>query len=114
MLLTVEGEKTEMIGSDYQLRVKGSHTVEVDGDISYKANGEAKLEGGSKATVKGPQVITDGDTFLGSASAAYSNVFGEPLIVYLTTVATVLNGISPGSVSPPVPTQLLSNKVKTS
>jgi hypothetical protein len=114
MLLTVEGEKTEMIGSDYSLRVKGNHTVQVDGDISYKANGTATLEGGSKATVKAPQVITDGNTFLGSESAAYSNVFGEPLVVYLTTVAAAINGIAPGSVSPPVPTQLLSNKVKTS
>lgn len=114
MILTVEGEKTEMIGTNYSLKVKGSHTVDVGGNASYKAAGTATLEGGSQATVKAAKVVTEGNTFLGDAAAVNSAVLGEPLVAYLAQLATALNALAPGSVSPPVPAQFLSQRVKVS
>lgn len=113
MSVAQDGEKMEMVGGSYTLSVTGDHTVNADGDILYTAGGKAKLEGGSEARVKAEKVITDGDTFLGSASASQGVPLGTDLLTYLTTLATAINGIVPGSASPPTPA-LLSTKVKVS
>lgn len=107
MLVTMDGTKTEFVGGSYTLRVTESFTVEADGDATVKAGQNAKLEGGAEARVKAPQVITDGTTLLGSASAIEPAVLGLKLMQYLTTLATAAGA------APPEPT-LLSQKVKVS
>ena len=110
MTVAQDGEKMEMVGADYTLTVSGDHTITVDGDIYYKAGGTAKLEGGSEARIKASQVITDGTTLLGSASAVQGVPLGVDLLVYLTTLATSISALGP-PVPPPTPA-LLSNTVK--
>lgn len=113
MSVAQDGTKMEMVGADYTLEVTGSHTVNVSGDIAYKASGTAKLEGGSEARIKASQVITEGTTLLGGASAVQGVPMGVDLLAYLATLAAAINGIAPGSATPPTPA-LLSTKVKVS
>ena len=107
MLIKMNGEKTEFIGANYSLRVKGNYDVQVDGDASIKAGGKAKLEGATEARVKAAQVITDGTTLLGGADAVEPGVLGTQLMTYLTTLG------SAAGVGPPPPA-ILSTKVKLS
>ncbi len=107
MLITMDGTKTEFVGASYSIRVTQNYSVEADGDVTLKAGGIAKLEGGSEARVKASQVITDGNTSLGSADAIEPAVLGLKLLQYLTTLATAAGA------APPEPT-LLSQKVKVS
>lgn len=113
MSVAQDGKKMEMVGADYVLKVVGSHTVTVDGAISYKATGTATLEGGSEARVKASKVVLDGATFLGDASADKHVPKGEDLLIYLATLATAINALVPGAVLPPNLT-LLSTKVLVS
>jgi len=105
MLLKMDGTKTEMVGSNYSLRVKGNYDVQVDGDLSMKANGKAKVEGGSEARVKGAQVILDGSVLAGGATAIEPGVCGNQLMTYLTTLGTA------AGVGPPPPS-ILAQKFK--
>lgn len=107
MLLKMDGTKTEMIGSNYSLRVKGNYDVQVDGDASIKAGGKAKLEGTTEARVKGSQVILEGSVLAGGADAIEPGVLGTQLMTYLTTLG------SAAGVGPPPPA-ILSSKVKLS
>ena len=110
MTVALSGEKMEMVGADYTLEVSGNHQVTATGNISYRADGTALLEGGSEAKLKAAQVILDGQTFLGSASAGEPAVLGGQLLAYLARLASSLNTLAPGSVEPPTPA-LLSTQV---
>jgi len=109
MMIEMSGAKTELIGADHSLRVKGNQTYEVDGDLLHKAQGKATLEATGDATVKsGSKAVIDApQVMVGGPSASEPAVLGAQLLTYLTTLATAAGS------APPTPA-ILSTKVLVS
>lgn len=69
-ILRAESNISMSAGGDVSLEAEGSGTFQSSSDMTTKStSGAWKGEGSSSATLKAPQVITDGITMLGSASA---------------------------------------------
>lgn len=114
MSVALDGTKTEAIQGAFHQTIRGGHTVNVTGGITYKASAKVLLQGGPEARVKATQVITDGMTLLGGADAVEPAVLGQQLCIYLTGIVTALSAILPvGAVLPP-PATMFSTKVKVS
>ena len=97
------------------MKVEGSDTLEVSGDIAYTASGDVTFDAGGTATFKGTTVVLDGRTLLGGSDAASPGVRGDKLVQWLAQQVWTVSLASMTAVpSPASATQLqraLSTKV---
>lgn len=119
--MTKEGDVTWTVQKDWSLRAEADISMSAGGDIGLDAEGAGtfqskndmttkstsgawKGEGSSTATLKAPQVITDGSTMLGSSSATSPVVKGDMLSELLVKMITMMSvaGSTPVSSGAPV------------
>lgn len=118
LVVSMDGKKVEMIGADRSVTVSGNDLLEVSGNMTHKADGNALWQGGQEARVKAPRVFVEGNqVFVGGDDASEPVPLGNALLLWLSTHTHLSS--APGAptgtaVPPPLSATLLSSKVKVS
>lgn len=117
--MTKEGDVNWTVQKDWTLRAESNISMSAGGDIGFEADGTGtfqstgdmttkstsgawKGEGSSSATLKAPQVITDGITLLGSASASSPVVKGDQLVSVLGQIVSLMAAAGNASQAAPL------------
>jgi hypothetical protein len=114
MIIMTDGEKTEIIGANRNVTVKGNDTLTVEGDRRVDVSGTHKLSGSSIELTADQQAALIGSIVkLASSGASSPAVLGDQLIQWFGTAQWVVAG-TVATVSPAAITalaQILSQKV---
>ena len=120
LLVTMGGDKTEMIGGSHVLDITEDATWTVGGALSITVSGDATLDGAGTVTIKsGSKVVVDAPRVaIGSAGAAEPFVKGTALLTALAAIQIPVATTPAGMIAQGPPTNLaafqqaLSTKIK--
>lgn len=120
LLVTMGGDKTEMIGGSHTWDITEDATWTVGGNLSITVSGSAELDGTGTVTIKsGQKVVVDApQVAIGSAGAAEPFVKGTALLTALAAIQIPVATTPAGMIAQGPPTNLaafqqaLSTKVK--
>jgi hypothetical protein len=98
MLVLIDGTKTELIGANRSIQVKGDDTLTVDGDQTTKVGGAAKLKAKSiTSEASATNAVVGAAVKLGDANAMSAGVLGDQLISWLGTAQVITPQGAPGT-----------------
>ena len=120
LLITMGGDKTEVVGGSHTWDITEDATWTVGGALSITVSGTAKLDGSSTVTIKsGSKVVVDAPQIaLGSPAAAEAFIKGTAFITALAAIQIPVATTPSGMIAQGPPTNLaafqqaLSTKVK--
>ncbi len=115
LLVTIDGDKTEVIGANRSVTVRGNDTVRVEGNQETTVTGDSKITAqGSLEHIAGSTAVLGGAIVkLGSKTAAHPGTLGDELVQWLaTSIWPVAGGAAaPSPASIAALSRILSTKV---
>lgn len=117
LLITNDGKKTELVGANREIRVRGDDKLNVDGKLEVTVGGDEthSVQGSLKLTSSQRAILgSSAQTLIGGDGASHPGVLGDVLVEILSALTLPVAGATAGPPSPAVIAQfqrLLSRKV---
>ncbi|RLA42205.1 MAG: hypothetical protein DRQ64_00010 [Gammaproteobacteria bacterium] len=111
--ILMDGSKTEVVGANYDLTIKGNQTVTVEGDRQVAVKGKEQHDVEGDYIVKaGPRVALEAMGVYLGPNASMPAVLGTPLMIWLSTHTHPVAGALASPPAAPPPNSILSQIVK--